>query len=274
MQGQDYEQLTLFQVDSHASPSPLPGSSEARRMTVISGRKCSESYGNSGPLGSLVRMCLRSSIWHSTRCFLTWKVKGTKYNASLFRLAVSMPRTKENGSPFWPTPSTGAALCAGTGNFKTLQAMCKRGLITEEERRQLSQGNGGKTNPELLEWLMGYERKFTEELVPTPTATDYKGGCSTRYWRPYSWNVHVEREREREREREPRVRRPAEIVSGTHSAWEDWPDEPGIPRVLDGVPNRVDRIKCLGNAVVPQQFYPFFRAIYLIETGDIREYLY
>ena len=167
-------------------------------MTVTSGRKCLESYESSTPLGSLARMCLTSLIWHSTRCFLTWKVKVTKSNVSLFRLAVSMPRTKERGSQFWPTPSTGAALCGGTGNFKTLQAMARKGLITEEERRQLSQGNGGKTNPELLEWLMGYERKFTEELLPTPTATDYKGGILTRYWRPkHSQNIQ-ERERERE----------------------------------------------------------------------------
>ena len=40
-----------------------------------------------------------------------------------------------------------------------------------------------------------------------------------------------------------------------------WPAEPGVGRVAHGVPYRVDRLKCLGNAVVPQQFYPVFRAI-------------
>ena len=58
----------------------------------------------------------------------------------------------------------------------------------------------------------------------------------------------------------------SERISGMHSAWEDWPDEPKLDRVVDGVPNRVDRIKCLGNAVVPQQFYPFFEAIARIEN--------
>ena len=161
MRKQGCEQLTLFQEGSHASLLVKPGSAEARKMTVTSGRKCSELYGKSGQLGSLVKMCLESSIWHSTRCFLTWKTKVTKGNRLLFQLAVSMPRTKECECAFWPTPSTGAALCGGTGSFKTLERMAAKGLITEEERRQLSQGNGGKTNPELLEWLMGYEQQFT-----------------------------------------------------------------------------------------------------------------
>ena len=181
MNGQDYEQLTLFPEDSRASRSPVPGSSEARTMTVTSGRKCLESYGNYSPLGCLVRMCLESSIWHSTRCLLTWKRKDTKSRRSLFQLAVLTPRTEETASLFWPTPSTGAGLCGGTGNFKTLQAMARRGLITEEERRQLSQGNGGKTNPGLLEWLMGYEQQFTK-LIPTPRASDYKGSASNRFY--------------------------------------------------------------------------------------------
>ena len=46
-----------------------------------------------------------------------------------------------------------------------------------------------------------------------------------------------------------------------------WAVEPDVGRVADGVPNRVDRIRCLGNAVVPQQFYPIFRAIHEVETG-------
>ena len=32
---------------------------------------------------------------------------------------------------------------------------------------------------------------------------------------------------------------------------EIWAAEPNVGRVADGVPSRVDRIKCLGNAVVP-----------------------
>lgn len=71
----------------------------------------------------------------------------------------------------------------------------------------------------------------------------------------------------RERERDARVRRtPAN--AGMQSPWEDWLPEPDVDRVVDGVPDRVDRIKCLGNAVVPQQFYPFFYYIRLTEEGE------
>ena len=44
-------------------------------------------------------------------------------------------------------------------------------------------------------------------------------------------------------------------------AFVRWATEPDVGRVANGVSNRVDRLKCLGNAVVPQQAYPIFCAL-------------
>ena len=41
--------------------------------------------------------------------------------------------------------------------------------------------------------------------------------------------------------------------------------EPDIPRVATGVMSRVQKLKCLGNAVMPQQAYPLFKAIAELE---------
>ena len=49
----------------------------------------------------------------------------------------------------------------------------------------------------------------------------------------------------------------------TVGSW--WPAEPGVGRVAHGIPARVDRLKCLGNAVVPQAFFPIFQAIAEVE---------
>jgi DNA (cytosine-5)-methyltransferase 1 len=40
-----------------------------------------------------------------------------------------------------------------------------------------------------------------------------------------------------------------------------WQPEPNVGRVAHGIPHRVDRLKCLGNAIVPQVAYRIFRAI-------------
>lgn len=50
-----------------------------------------------------------------------------------------------------------------------------------------------------------------------------------------------------------------------------WSAEPNVGRVAHGVPNRVDRIRGLGNAVVPQQVYPFFHYIKQIHDLETQE---
>jgi DNA (cytosine-5)-methyltransferase 1 len=44
-------------------------------------------------------------------------------------------------------------------------------------------------------------------------------------------------------------------------AYPPWPVEPGLVRMVHGVPNRVDRIKCLGNAQVPRVAAAAFAAL-------------
>ena len=55
------------------------------------------------------------------------------------------------------------------------------------------------------------------------------------------------------------VRKPGPHEQHQRSDW--WAAEPDVGRVAHGIPNRVDRLKCLGNAVVPQQAYPIFKAL-------------
>jgi len=53
-------------------------------------------------------------------------------------------------------------------------------------------------------------------------------------------------------------------LSGRDSAGSGaghWATEPNVGRVAHGVPNRVDRLKCLGNAVVPAVVEQIGRAI-------------
>lgn len=47
-----------------------------------------------------------------------------------------------------------------------------------------------------------------------------------------------------------------------------WKSEPGMDRMVDGLPNWMDRVRCLGNAVCPPQFFPFFQQIRLIEEAE------
>jgi DNA (cytosine-5)-methyltransferase 1 len=53
---------------------------------------------------------------------------------------------------------------------------------------------------------------------------------------------------------------PSRLRCGEHTEGR-WSPEPTMGRVAHGVPHRVDRMRCLGNAVVPQVVLQIFRAI-------------
>ena len=150
MNGQVSGQLTLFPAGSPASHFLLPGSEEARRMTVTSGLKCLELSRISGPLGLLARTLLESSAWRSTRCYLTWKLSATPARRLLFRLVPSTPRTEGTDARLWPTPtSEQCGMTATTGGRPIEKSTHLSTQVWLEEQRKL--------------W-------------PTPTSREYKGG--------------------------------------------------------------------------------------------------
>ena len=189
MKEPDYEQLTLFPAGSRASHFLSLGSEEARMMTVTSGRRCSELYRRSGPLGSLVRTLLESSAWHSTRCFLTWKMRDTPQKRLYFQLVPSMPPTAETGLRLLPTPVASDANGTHGGNmhgslrtyvhmWPTPTARDCKGANSPEHfvngtgRKHVDQLANrvaieenfphGQLNPEWVEWLMGFPIGWTE----------------------------------------------------------------------------------------------------------------
>ena len=44
----------------------------------------------------------------------------------------------------------------------------------------------------------------------------------------------------------------------------NWDVEPKLGRVADGIPNRVDRLKALGNSLVPQ--VPYYLGLSILES--------
>ena len=62
----------------------------------------------------------------------------------------------------FPTPTTGAGLCGGSGSYQQLKKLEQAGQITAEERQSMSAGNGGQLNPMWVEWLMGFPIGWTD----------------------------------------------------------------------------------------------------------------
>ena len=186
-------------ADSPASRFPWLESKRGKKTTVTSGLKCSGLSESLCRVGWSVRMFLESCALPLPTLSKVWSVKAITPSCLLLKLRLSERRTGESASHLWPTatardykdgtakscantpvngllgraihatnaglfptPTTGAGLCGGTGNFQQLKALRECGMITEEERRSMSAGNGGSMNPDWVEWLMGYPVGWTE----------------------------------------------------------------------------------------------------------------
>ena len=64
-------------------------------------------------------------------------------------------------------------------------------------------------------------------------------------------------------------RETTKLINGSQQGI--WEFEPNVGRVANGIPGRVDRLKGLGNAIVPQVAYELFKAILEYEQNYLNE---
>jgi hypothetical protein len=164
------------------------------------------------------------------------------------------PNSKQQGLPdvikrggTYPTPGT-TGMSNGTGNCEKANKLYESGAINEEERRSMRAGNGGQLNPDWTEWLMGWPICWTslepmQEIVWLDWSVDPADDDSVESWptptvsdRNYA-NLNSGHDIGRN------YLRAEVILRGENTGT--------IPRVAKNIPNRVARLKAIGNGQVP-----------------------
>lgn len=283
-----------------ASPANLSQSQEekkARKILDTSGRTCLKLLNRKDPLTALSKTLLASSLWHSTLYAMNWKVKATPQGRLLFQLQASTPRIKEKESGSlqspWPTPTVRGARSRGA-----IQAMRKKveeGAITREEAEAMIEGS--LTPARMSPWptprasaamaenidnikARGKDNGRLEDRVamwPTPAARDWKGARKA--------------ETLKAKGRKANNSLPDAVAAAENSSkfmtinadWVEWlmgyaqgytdleshtenrhpgfNEEPDISRVVHKQKDKRNRLKSLGNSIVPQIAYNLGLAI-------------
>lgn len=178
MKKQDFAPSPSFQVASRASRSPPQGGSAASTMNATCGPKCCGSSGNCSPVGCLEKMLLASSIWGSTRRFLTWSRQATPLGFSYFLLSPSAhgmsAKELSSSAMLLPTPLASDTGDVGktvdvrmtpTGSFRKYNpsGTVWTARLSWAVYKLLGSPPGDvKLNPDWVEWLMGFPRRWTD----------------------------------------------------------------------------------------------------------------
>lgn len=203
------------------------------------------------PVTSLWRTCLVSSLKGVPKSLLILPKWGSMRNGVLYlRPMLELP-TYASGFLLWPTP------VANDDNKSPEAHMAMKARMP----------GGPRKKPTSLNVMV---KGIEAGMWPTPTSSDHKGAASpdsAKNWNERGtdlpeavqkaavgmWsNPKVNDQWSRLRARGPEGIGDGRSGNGggPDSSW--WAVEPGMGRVVNGLPGRVDRLRALGNAVVPQ----------------------
>ena len=155
------------QRDTPANPLVKPGSAEAVKMTDTSGQKYFPLFSKSDQIGLFVKTFLGTSLWASTRCFLTWQTKPiTQSKHFILELYPSTPHIDVCDSglsqEMWATPNTMDHLPQRSKEALERQAnTTRKGRTRPANLRE-------QVNPETVE---AWEKAQAPQMWPTPIAS-------------------------------------------------------------------------------------------------------
>lgn len=145
--------------ENHANHSALQESNLERKMTDTSGRRCVELFEKLSQIGAFSKtfaaLLIGQGDWSSSRCRLTWKLKGTKSSRLYFQLVPSTLPTDGIEFGLLPTP-------------KALMPLESEDSIIENGRVIRKSGEDYGVN------LAVMAQKGM--LLPTPRTADVEGG--------------------------------------------------------------------------------------------------
>ena len=170
---QHIEESLFSQEDFPASRSVMPGSEEARMMTVTSGKKCLGLSKKQTRLGLLEKMLLESSIWDCKKRLLIWKPLIMKSGYLIYQLYPSMPSIRENGFGLLPTPTASDKTYGRKPSTKRKNNEPKTSLRDVLSEKFSKNGKGGSPHPTFVEAMMGYPIGWTE-LKDSGTPSSHK----------------------------------------------------------------------------------------------------
>jgi hypothetical protein len=199
--GETLFDLTSYVADTLANRLASLGAEQDRMMNVTFGHGCATPLANYDPDTQSWKMSGVISLWEEHQSLQTLPPSGTTQNGILYQLPQLVRLTGETASSLLPTPttqeverpeaeltSTGrrksknnttshslgwadlmrmwptmtASGMGSTNHRKLLDKHVSSGRITQDEKRQMSAGNGGRLNPEWVEWLMGFPTGWTD----------------------------------------------------------------------------------------------------------------
>ena len=183
-------QLTLYPVDSPASPFPWLESKKGKTTTVTFGRRCSGLSESCARVASSVRMYLESSRLPPGKWSRIWSAQAITSSCFIMKLRLSEHGTGERGfsssaSQMWPTPTARDFKGANSmehllrpktpGNahhvrqlanaVKLFETPCAGDAIGSHgggNGRSLRTDVAGQLNPMWVEWLMGFPPGWTD----------------------------------------------------------------------------------------------------------------